>query len=321
MWLLFLIILCIGKIAYNASLVVYDGMLIDVAENEEMDMLSAKGYSWGYIGSCIPFVLCLVVVVMSDFIDLLDDPIFTAKEAMIISLIITGAWWVLLSTPLFKNYEQRYYRGFKFSNSEEIDKIKGTLRNILENKAMLFFMIAFFFYIDGVNTIIEIAIAFGETLELGSVGLLAAMLLMQIVAFPCTILMGKLAERYGTHRIIILSIVGYICISVYAMFIVDITQFYVLAVAVGFFQGTIQALSRSYFGRMVPKDRTGEYFGILDIFGKGSTIIGTGVIAVLSSLIDDSYIVPKVLLGLFLIGLVFFLLSTRKHVYDAKPSE
>jgi UMF1 family MFS transporter len=131
MWLLFLIILCIGKIAYNASLVVYDGMLIDVAENEEMDMLSVKGYSWRYIGSCIPFALCLVVVVMSDFIDLLDDPIFTAKEAMIISLIITGAWWVLLSTPLFKNYEQRYYRGFKFSNSEEIDKIKGTLRNIL----------------------------------------------------------------------------------------------------------------------------------------------------------------------------------------------
>jgi len=158
-------------------------------------------------------------------------------------------------------------------------------------------------------------------LELGSVGLLTAMLLMQLVAFPCTILMGKLAERYGTHRIIILSIVGYVCISVYAMFIVNITQFYVLAVAVGFFQGTIQALSRSYFGRMVPKDRTGEYFGILDIFGKGSTIIGTGVIAVLSSLIDDSYIVPKVLLGLFLIGLVFFLLSTRNHVYDAKPSE
>ena len=171
------------------------------------------------------------------------------------------------------------------------------------------------------DSIIEIAIAFGETLELGSVGLLAAMLLMQLVAFPCTILMGKLAERYGTHRIIILSIVGYVCISVYAMFIVNITQFYVLAVAVGFFQGTIQALSRSYFGRMVPKDRTGEYFGILDIFGKGSTIIGTGVIAVLSSLIDDSYIVPKVLLGLFLIGLVFFLLSTRNHVYDAKPSE
>lgn len=158
-------------------------------------------------------------------------------------------------------------------------------------------------------------------MELGSVGLLAAMLLMQLVAFPCTILMGKLAERYGTHRIIILSIVGYVCISVYALFIVNITQFYVLAVAVGFFQGTIQALSRSYFGRMVPKDRTGEYFGILDIFGKGSTIIGTGVIAVLSSLIDDSYIVPKVLLGLFLIGLVFFLLSTRNHVYDAKPSE
>jgi len=322
MWLLFLVILSIGKIVYNASLVVYDGMLIDVAENEEMDMLSAKGYSWGYIGSCIPFAMCLVVVVMSDFVDFMDDPILTAKEAMIISLVITGVWWVLMSTPLFKNYEQRYYRGFKFSNSsEELVKIKGTLRNILENKAMLFFMIAFFFYIDGVNTIIEIAIAFGETLDLGSVGLLAAMLLMQLVAFPCTILMGKLADRYGTHRIIILSICGYVCISVYAMFIVNITQFYILAVAVGFFQGTIQALSRSYFGRMVPKDRTGEYFGILDIFGKGSTIIGTGVIAILSSLIDDSYIVPKVLLALFGIGLLFFLLSTRHHVYDVSPSK
>ena len=316
MWAIFLFVLCIGKVAFYSSLVVYDGMLVDVAKDEEMDQLSSKGYALGYIGSCIPFAVCLVFMVMSDFIDM-GPTIFTTQQAVILSLVVVGAWWVIMSLPLFRNYEQIHYRKVSMrSPGKSFKRFMHTFKDIASNKAMLFFMIAFLFYIDGVNTVMEMATAYGSALDLGDIGLLGGLLLTQIVAFPATIIMSKLAYRFGTHRIIIASIVGYVCISVFAFFLSNITEFFILAFAVGLFQGTIQALSRSYFGKMVPKDDTGEYFGILDIFGKGSTIIGTASIAILTMFFDDIRIMVFVLLAVFLIGLVMFLLSTRYKIYD-----
>jgi len=281
-----------------------------------MDQLSSKGYALGYIGSCIPFAVCLVFMVMSDFIDM-GPTIFTTQQAVILSLVVVGAWWVIMSLPLFRNYEQIHYRKVSMrSPGKSFKRFMHTFKDIASNKAMLFFMIAFLFYIDGVNTVMEMATAYGSALDLGDIGLLGGLLLTQIVAFPATIIMSKLAYRFGTHRIIIASIVGYVCISVFAFFLSNITEFFILAFAVGLFQGTIQALSRSYFGKMVPKDDTGEYFGILDIFGKGSTIIGTASIAILTMFFDDIRIMVFVLLAVFLIGLVMFLLSTRYKIYD-----
>jgi UMF1 family MFS transporter len=316
MWVLFLLVLCIGKIAFYASLVVYDGMLIDVARDEEMDALSSKGYALGYIGSCIPFAVCLVFIALSDFTDMLPT-IFTMQQAVVLSLILVGVWWVVMSLPLFKNYEQVHYRKVSMRNPRKsFLRFISTFKEIAKNKAMFFFMIAFFFYIDGVNTVMEMATAYGESLGIDSVGLLGGLLLTQIVAFPATIFMNKLAFRFGTHRIIVASILGYLAISMFAFFLESVEQFFILAFAVGLFQGTIQALSRSYFGRMVTKDDAGEYFGILDIFGKGSTIIGTALIALLTLFIDDQRVMVYVLIAVFLIGLFMFWLSIREKIYD-----
>lgn len=316
MWVLFLLVLCIGKIAFYASLVVYDGMLIDVAKDEEMDALSSKGYALGYIGSCIPFAVCLVFIALSDFTDMLPT-IFTMQQAVVLSLILVGVWWVVMSLPLFKNYEQVHYRKVSMRNPRKsFLRFISTFKEIAKNKAMFFFMIAFFFYIDGVNTVMEMATAYGESLGIDSVGLLGGLLLTQIVAFPATIFMNKLAFRFGTHRIIVASILGYLAISMFAFFLESVEQFFILAFAVGLFQGTIQALSRSYFGRMVTKDDAGEYFGILDIFGKGSTIIGTALIALLTLFIDDQRVMVYVLIAVFLIGLFMFWLSIREKIYD-----
>lgn len=316
MWALFLVVLCLGKVAFYASLVVYDGMLVDVAKDEEMDHLSSKGYAIGYIGSCIPFAFCLVFMVLSDFIDM-GPNIFTTQQAVILSLILVGAWWVIMSLPLFRNYEQVHYRKVSMRRpSKSVKRFIHTFKDIASNKAMLFFMIAFLFYIDGVNTVMEMATAYGKALDLGDIGLLGGLLLTQIVAFPATIFMNKMAFRFGTHRIIIVSIVGYLCISVFAYFLSNMVEFFILAFAVGLFQGTIQALSRSYFGRMVPKDDTGEYFGILDIFGKGSTIIGTASIAILTTFFREPRMMVFVLIAVFLIGLILFLLSNKYAIYD-----
>ena len=316
-WLAFLIILIICRLAYGASIIVYDSMLTDIATDEEMDELSSKGFAMGYIGSCIPFIICLAFIVFTELVDATPN-YFTFEATVTISLVITGIWWLVMSLPLFKEYRQRHFNEVRNRDlKEKLNYVKGTLKDVASNRAMLFFIIAFFFYIDGVNTVIELAVAYGEALDLGSAGLLGALLLTQVIAFPSTLLMSKLAYKYGTHRIITTAIIGYFVVSLLAMILSEIWQFFVLAALVGLFQGTLQALSRSYFGRMVPKEKTGEYFGILDVFGKGATIIGTLLIAVLIEMLGQIRIVAVVLLVMFAIGLVFFRASVKEKVYDA----
>ena len=316
-WLAFLIILIICRLAYGASIIVYDSMLTDIATDEEMDELSSKGFAMGYIGSCIPFIICLAFIVFTELVDATPN-YFTFEATVTISLVITGIWWLVMSLPLFKEYRQRHFNEVRNRDlKEKLNYVKGTLKDVASNRAMLFFIIAFFFYIDGVNTVIELAVAYGEALDLGSAGLLGALLLTQVIAFPSTLLMSKLAYKYGTHRIITTAIIGYFVVSLLAMILSEIWQFFVLAALVGLFQGTLQALSRSYFGRMVPKEKTGEYFGILDVFGKGATIIGTLLIAVLIEMLGQIRIVAVVLLVMFAIGLVFFRASVKEKIYDA----
>ena len=315
-WVIFLLILIICRIAYGASLVVYDSMLNDIATNEEMDALSSRGYAVGYIGSCIPFIACLVFVVFSDLVDFTPD-YFKFETTVTIALIITGVWWLILSLPLFREYRQRHFNEVRNKVlREKVRYVRNTLKDIAGNRALFFFIIAFFFYIDGVNTVIELAVAYGSTLGLDSAGLLGALLLTQVIAFPSTLLMSRLAYRYGTHRMITAAIIGYICVSVLAMMLFDIWQFFILAALVGLFQGTLQALSRSYFGRMIPKEKTGEYFGILDVFGKGATILGTLLIAILVHILGQPRVVAGVLLLIFALGLIFFRISVKEKIYD-----
>ena len=320
-WLAFLIIYIISKVAYNASIVVYDSMLNDITTHERMGDVSSKAYAVGYIGSCIPFLVCLVFVLFSDMMDP-DGAIFTFRTAVILGLIITSVWWFVLSLPLFNRYEQVYH------NEEEHVRIRGKLRmfyetlvEIKKNPAMLMFLVAFFFYIDGVYTVMELSASYGAALELSSVGLLAALLVTQIVAFPSTLLMNKLANRIGTCKVICLSIIGYMVISAVAIVLDNLVQFFILAVMVGLFQGTIQALSRAYFAKMVPKDKTGELFGIMDIFGKGATIIGTLAVSIMTMLLGEVRYIGLVLMVMFIIGLVFFIKSVKIMNYDLKVME
>ena len=320
-WLIFLIVLVICRIAYNASIVVYDSMLNDIVSDEEMDALSSRGYAVGYIGSCIPFIICLVFIVFSDLVDFAPD-YFKFETAVVISLLITGVWWIVMSLPLFKEYEQRHFNEVRNrSLGDAFRYYFGTVKDIAKNRALLLFIVALFFYIDGVNTVIELSVAYGEALKLGSAGLLGALLLTQVVAFPSTLLMNRLAYRYGTHRIITASIIGYIAVSALALMLSEIWEFFVLAFLVGLFQGTLQALSRSYYGRMIPKDKTGEYFGILDIFGKGATIIGTASIAIFIGVTGEIRTVAVVIFIMFLLGLLFFRASVKEKIYDGNSVE
>ena len=301
-WMAFLIVFLIAKVGFSASLIFYDSMLSDITGEERMDYVSSQGYAWGYIGSCVPFVLCLVIVLGS-------DPLGIRMEtAMGIAFVLVAVWWLLMSLPLLKNYEQKYYVEKKpHAIAQSFKRLGETFKNMKEEKQVFMFLLAFFFYIDGVYTIIDMATAYGSALGLDSTGLLLALLVTQIVAFPCAIIFGNLSYRIRTEKLIIVCIVAYLGIAIFAVFLKTQLQFWILAILVGMFQGGIQALSRSYFTKIIPEEHSGEYFGLMDICGKGASFVGTTIVSIVSQLTGNISMGVGMIAILFCIGIVIFL--------------
>lgn len=300
-WIWFLGVFILAKTGYSASLIFYDAMLTDVTTKERMDSVSSHGFAWGYIGSCIPFVASLAIVLFAGKLGL------SMQASMIIAFTITAVWWLLSSVPLLRSYKQKYFVE-KSGNviGESMKRLGRTIKEIGRQKHIFLFLLAFFFYIDGVYTIIDMATAYGKALGLDSTGLLLALLLTQIVAFPCVLFFGRLAKKISPTTIITLCIIAYAGIAIYAYGLDTQAEFWVLAVMVGMFQGTIQALSRSYFAKIIPAEKSGEYFGIYDICGKGAAILGTVVVSVLSQVTGSVNIGVSALSVLFLVGLITF---------------
>lgn len=301
-WMAFLIVFLIAKVGFSASLIFYDSMLSDITDEERMDYVSSQGYAWGYIGSCVPFVLCLVIVLGS-------DPLGIRMEtAMGIAFVLVAVWWLLMSLPLLKNYEQKYYVEKKpHAIAQSFKRLGETFKNMKEEKQVFMFLLAFFFYIDGVYTIIDMATAYGSALGLDSTGLILALLVTQIVAFPCAIIFGNLSYRIRTEKLIIVCIFAYLGIAIFAVFLKTQFQFWILAILVGMFQGGIQALSRSYFTKIIPEEHSGEYFGLMDICGKGASFVGTTIVSIVSQLTGNISMGVGMIAILFCIGIVVFL--------------
>lgn len=301
-WLPFLILFVLAKICYSISLVVYDSMLVDICEPDQMDMVSSKGYAFGYIGSVIPFIISLIFVLTYNKIGI------SFHTAMIICFTINALWWLGCSLPLFRSYRQRHYvEKENHIAAHAFSRLSRTFRSITKHKKAFLFLLSFFFYIDGVYTIIDMATAYGTSLGLDQSGLLLALLVTQIVAFPFAILFGWLAKKYSTPLLIKTAIIAYICIAVYALFLNNLTQFWILAICVGMFQGGIQALSRSYFARIIPAEYSGEYFGLFDICGKGASFLGTMIVGIVTFIAGNQNIAIGCLAFLFLIGLALFI--------------
>lgn len=300
-WLVFLVIYLIAKVGYSGSLIFYDSMLPDVTESERMDEVSSKGYAFGYIGSCIPFVVSLVIVLGAGAIGI------TMELAMGIAFFITAAWWVLMTFPLLKTYRQKHYvEKKKGAVKESFVRLGRTFCNVKKEKKVFLFLLAFFFYIDGVYTIIDMATAYGSALGLDSTGLLLALLVTQIVAFPFAILFGRLAQKYKAEKLIMVCIVAYFGIALFAVFLTNQVQFFILAIFVGMFQGGIQALSRSYFSKIIPASQSGEFFGLMDICGKGAAFMGTAVVSAVSQITGSMNAGVGMISVSFVIGFLIF---------------
>ena len=331
-WQLMLVGFVISRIGFSGSCMFYDSFLTDVTTPERMDKVSTWGFAMGYIGgSTIPFIISIAIMLLMK----------QSELSMRIAVLIVPVWWLLFSIPFMKNVHQVAYVDTPPSELGRTawKNTVSTFRSILKNKAVLFFLAAYFFYIDGVDTIISMATKYGDTLGLGAIGMILALLVTQVVAMPCSILFGNWSKKVGTLRLITIAVLVYAFITILGFgmgFIVDFHEtlnltlegavgisqvlFWVLATLVGTVQGGIQALSRSYFGQLIPAERSGEYFGFMDIFGKFACVIGPALYELFYGITGKACFGILSIILLFVLGFAF-LTWGRKHFLAAERSK
>ncbi len=301
-WIYALVIYIITAVAFNGSSIYYDAFLTDVTTDDRMDDISSKGFGFGYLGGTIPFVLSLGLILSAENLGL------TVTFATQMAFLITALWWMVFTIPMLKNVKQKYYiEGEPSKIKESFSVLWKTLLEITKNKMVLYFMIAYFFYIDGVHTVITMATAYGVDVGVDSDRLLIILVAIQLVAFPFAILYGKLAKLFGARKMIMAGIITYTVISIYGFFLKTELDFWILAMLVASAQGGIQALSRSYFGKLIPKNKSAEYFSIFNIFGKVSSIFGPLLMGIVISITGETRHGILSLIILFILGAYFFL--------------
>lgn len=296
--LAFLVLYVISAVMLNGSMVFYDAFLVDATTEDRFDEVSSQGYAWGYIGSCIPFIACLAVVLGGPSIGI------DMMSGMKIAFVITAVWWVAFSVPIIRDVHQSHYKErTPHLVRATFSGLWVTVKDIVRDKRILMFMLAYFFYIDGVHTIIKMSTSYGTDLGIDSTQLVLALLVTQFVAFPSAIIYGRLSTKFGTKRMLMVAIFAYFCITLFAAFFLkSAVEFWILAVCVGMFQGGIQALSRSEFGKIIPKERANEYYGFFDIFGKYAAVMGTFLVSLFTQVTGNPSFGVLSVAALFVVG-------------------
>lgn len=308
-WYILLTIYVVATIGYSGANVFYDSFLTDVTSTDKFDKVSSNGYAWGYIGSVIPFIIGLVFYAGTmegfEFINIG----LTGNQAISIAFLINVAWWGIFSIPMLKNCEQKYYTEPErkwFRNT--FTKLGKTIKKISKQPHLLLFLLGYFFYIDAVYTIIKSAVNLGTALDITSdITLVIMVLLVQFIAFPCAIIFGILSKKIGDVKMLSFGVIIYIIICTIGTIISETWHLYLFVGLVGLAQGGVQAVSRSYFGKLIPKENSAEYFGFFNIFGKFASIIGPFLVAVTIKI--DPHYATLALIPLLVIGLILLILS------------
>ncbi len=316
-WQLLIFFFVLSAIGFSGANIFYDAFIVDVASNERMDKVSSLGFAYGYIASVIPFGISLVLI----FLMGMDEAI-----GYQIGFIVTALWWGLFTIPMIKDVKQRHYiepEPRPITNS--FKRLADTFRNIKSHKIVFVFLTAYFFYIDGVGTIIKMVVPYATEIlgtdSLNTFTLLGILLIIQLIAFPCAILYGNLAKKFSAKMMIMVGIFTYIISCVAAMFITSVGHVFILGAMIGSAQGGIQALSRSYYAKIIPKEKSNEFFGFYNIFGKFSAIVGPAIMALTSTLTGNVRLSMLGIIPLFVIGLIIFMALPADQWRDSEVLE
>jgi len=308
-WQLLVLFFVLSAIGFAGANIFYDAFIVDVTSDERMDKVSSSGFAFGYISSIIPFGISLALI----FLMGMDKAI-----GYQIGFIITALWWGLLTIPMIKDVKQRHYiepEPRPVINS--FKRLLDTVKNIRHHKVVFIFLAAYFFYIDGVDTIIKMVVPYATTVlggeSLDTFTLLGILLIIQIIAFPCAIIYGNLAKRFSARNMIIVGIFTYIIACIAAYFISSVWHIFILGALIGSAQGGIQALSRSYYAKIVPKEKSNEFFGFYNIFGRFSAIVGPTVMALTTTITGNARVSILGIIPLFVIGFIIFMALPKDH--------
>ena len=312
-WQGLLLFYVLGTLGFSGSCIYYDSFLLDVTDVSRMDRVSSVGYGLGYIGgSTIPLVISLVLIQFGSGFGI---PTMLATK---FSFILTAVWWLVFTIPMLRHVQQKHaIEPDRDMFAHTLRNMKHTLSMIVRNRSILFFVIAYFFYIDGVGTIIHMATVFGSSCGLDSMDLMVVLLVVQIVAFPFAILYGRLADRFGSRKMILFGIATYIVVCMLGFNLKEMKDFLLLAVLVGTAQGGIQALSRSFYGKLVPAEHASEYFGFFDVFGKFSAVIGPALFGVVAQLTGVTNYGALAVMFMFILGGAIFMFLVPKNAEKA----
>ena len=297
-WLYALIFFGIANYCFCVAQIPYDKILTKITSPNNFSIISNQGYAWGYFGGGALFLLnALMSIYPSSF------GLASQAEAIRVSFLMVSVWWLLFLIPLFLNFKEIKTQQHSISVfSSSFKNIFNTLKSVYQYKNAFLFLIAFFLFIDGAHTVIYLASTFALNLGLETSSIIQALILVQFVAFPATLLWGYVANKYGDKPVLYITISSYICIIVYSTTLSSAFEFYLLAAWVGFVQGGIQGSSRGMFGKLIPKEKAGEFFGLYNVMGRAGAILGPLMVGTLLTLYGNVRIALLPIAVLFIIG-------------------
>ncbi len=316
-WIWVSIFFIAANIGFAGSEIFYDSLLPHISRPEHMDRVSTRGYATGYFGGGLLLIINIIMIWLLPKTSIQGSSVMLPILGMRLSILSAAVWWGLFSLFLFKIIPEPK---IEFHDSISTNPLKisagrliNTFKEIKRYKNLFLFLLAFWFYNDGIGTIIKMATAFGDEIGISTMDLVGALLLTQIVGFPSSLGFGKIAERIGAKKTILIGLAIYIMVSVAAFFITRAIHFWIVAFIIGLIQGGTQALSRSLFGSMVPRKKSAEFFGFYNISGKFAGIIGPAIFGIVSQLAKTSRLGVLSLILFFVTGgLLLLKVDTEK---------
>jgi len=299
----------VASLGFWGGMIFYDSLLVDVSPREQYDLVSGFGYSQGYLGGGLLFAINVWMT-----LDPARFGLASAADAVRVSFQMVGIWWALFAIPLFLFVGERPgtpHPGVVRAIREGIAQLIGTFHEIRKYRSLAFFLLAYWLYIDGVNTIMKMAVDYGMALGFPTNSLIIALLITQFVGFPAALFFGWLGQRTNTLAGIFVGIGVYTLVTVWAVFMSDVREFYGMAVAIGLVQGAIQSLSRSYFGSLIPIDKPGEFFGFYNMMGKFAAVLGPFLMGITALITGSSRQSLLSLVILFVGGGVLLVVAAR----------
>ena len=302
-WMLAAILYAIAAVGFSGGNVFYDSLIVSVSDNENRNRVSALGYSLGYLGGGLLFLINVIMFLNPQLFG-----IESQSNAVLLSFFMVAVWWALFSVPLLRNVKEedseRENPRFIQALKQSFNEVYQTLSEVRKYKNVAIFLLAYWFYMDGIDTIVRMATAYGTDIGLDAASMITALILTQFVGFPSTLIFGYFADRLGFKKILTIGILIYILISIFASRITTAAEFYAMAIVVGLVMGGVQAVSRAYFSSIIPKDKEAQFFGFYNLVGKSAVVAGPALLAWISMIFNTPRAGILGLLVLFIPGLI-----------------